>query len=255
MPTAALSLVVPWPDCPARDAVARAAALGYRAVQLDATAAELRPRTLDRSARRDLASLLRRLELHFTGLDLFIPPEHFTDPARSDRALAAAHDALEFAAELPGLCGPPPLGLPPGRTVSLALPRDLPPELVTHLTQSAARLGSTLADFSYPSAPARPGTPLTQGLDPAAILLAGQDPVAVLAALPVPPLAVRLSDLAPQGRVVPGSPNSRLDLRAFAAALTMRNPPVAPVFDPKNLPKPPDQAARIALELWNNLTP
>ena len=57
-----------------RAAIEWAAGLGYRAVQLDGAAAGVRARDLDRSGRRDLAALLRRLQLGFSGLDLWIPP-------------------------------------------------------------------------------------------------------------------------------------------------------------------------------------
>ena len=50
------------------------------AVTLDARR-RLRPRD-PTVTRRDLASLLRRLELSYCGLDLWIPPEHFADAAR-----------------------------------------------------------------------------------------------------------------------------------------------------------------------------
>src|SRR5690606_13026801 len=69
-----------------RAPIEAAAKAGFRAVALDASAAGLRPRDLDRSARRDLAALLRRLELAFAGLDLWIPPEHFASPEHADRA-------------------------------------------------------------------------------------------------------------------------------------------------------------------------
>ncbi|MEZ6163399.1 MAG: hypothetical protein R3B67_03075 [Phycisphaerales bacterium] len=50
------------------------ATLGHRAVALDVTVPELRPRNLSRSARRDLAALLRKAELELAGLDLWIRP-------------------------------------------------------------------------------------------------------------------------------------------------------------------------------------
>src|SRR5690606_31973157 len=71
--------IVPW-GAGARAAINWAAAAGWRAITLDATAPDTRSRALDNSARRDLASALRRAELAFAGLDLWIPAEHFTRP-------------------------------------------------------------------------------------------------------------------------------------------------------------------------------
>ena len=85
---------------------------GVRGVQLSATQPGLRPRTLDGAARRELRARLKRLELTLSGLDLWIPPEHFTEPANVDRATAAAEAAVVLAADL-------------GRVpVSMTLPAD-----------------------------------------------------------------------------------------------------------------------------------
>lgn len=94
----------------ARAGLAWCAARGVRRVMLDATDRELRPRTLDRSARRDLAALLRRHELETTGIDLLVPAEHFEDGALVDRALSAAVAAVGLVSELAslGACGPDP---------------------------------------------------------------------------------------------------------------------------------------------------
>ena len=76
---------------------------GVRSIQLDVTMPEVRPRDLDRSGRRDLAALLRRCGLSISGLDLFIPPEHFSDAASEERAVGAAGHASGMLAELAGL--------------------------------------------------------------------------------------------------------------------------------------------------------
>ena len=60
-----------------RAALARLSKLGFRHVQLDATQPGLRPRELDRSARRHLAATLRRPEDSPIGVDLWVPASHF----------------------------------------------------------------------------------------------------------------------------------------------------------------------------------
>src|SRR5690606_36014496 len=107
----------PWGEG-ARAAINWATAAGWRAITLDATAPDTRSRALDNSARRDLASALRRAALAFAGLDLWIPAEHFTRPDTIDRAIAAATSACDLAATLHTLVGSG------DRTINLSLPDD-----------------------------------------------------------------------------------------------------------------------------------
>src|SRR5688572_21716696 len=100
MPSLSIAGVVEPVGEGARALIEWAAGLGYRAVQLDGTMAGLRARELDRSGRRDLAALLRRLELGYSGLDLWVPEAHFVDGAQQDRAVAAVVAGLELSAEL-----------------------------------------------------------------------------------------------------------------------------------------------------------
>lgn len=86
------------PDGDGRARIEAAKALGFRAIALDATV--LRARDLDRSARRDLAAIFRRDGLAITGWDLPIPPAHFADPARADRAISAARATIELAGDI-----------------------------------------------------------------------------------------------------------------------------------------------------------
>ena len=101
-----------------REQISWAASAGFRAVQINAAAPSTRPRDLGRSARRDLASLLRRLELASSGVDdLFVPPDHLTHPARRSRGRARSREAIDFAADLTSLAGGHPVlstELPPG---------------------------------------------------------------------------------------------------------------------------------------------
>src|SRR5262249_50109421 len=154
--------------------------------QLDAAAPGLRPRELDRSGRRDLAALLRRLELAFSGLDLWIPPSHFLDGANQDRAVGAIIAALELAHELAGLVGGD------GAVVCMALPGACPSPAAATLSEGAARIGAQLADFAWPARV--PEGPIGIGIDPAAMLLAGADPAKEVSRLPAPPTAARASD-------------------------------------------------------------
>lgn len=123
-----------------------AVAIGFRAVQLDATAAGLRPRDLDRSARRDLAATLRRAELTCAGIDLLIPPQHFTDPTHADRAAEALFAAIDLAADLGTLTESAVVSrarsaLAPIVTVSLPAPDD--PALASGLIQRVDALGDS----------------------------------------------------------------------------------------------------------------
>jgi hypothetical protein len=70
-------------------AVERLAAIGLRGVQWPGTTPTLRPRDLDGGARRGVRSVLDRLELVFTGIDLWIAPAHYLDRERIDRAVGA----------------------------------------------------------------------------------------------------------------------------------------------------------------------
>jgi sugar phosphate isomerase/epimerase len=195
-----------------RAAIQWAAGLGYRSVQLDAAAAGVRPRELDRSGRRDLAASLRRLELGFSGLDLWIPPAHFVDPAQADRALGAAAAALELAADLSRLVGGD------GAVVSIALPEKSPAALAGSLASQADRVGARIADHQWP---ARAGDgPVGVGIDAATLLAAGADPAAEVSRLARAPASARLSDFAPGGRVAVGE--GRLDVLAYRVALATK---------------------------------
>jgi sugar phosphate isomerase/epimerase len=196
-----------------RAAVQWAAALGYRAVQLDASAPGIRPRELDRSGRRDLAALLRRLELSFSGLDLWIPPAHFADPAQADRALAATSAALELAADLSRLVAGD------GSRVSVTLPEKATPALVESIASAADRVGARIADHQWPLRSGGDG-PLGIGIDAATLLAAGADPAAEVSRLPGIPASARFSDFAPGGRVAVGE--GRLDVLAYRVALATK---------------------------------
>lgn len=194
-----------------REQIAWAAATGFRAVQLNAAAPGARPRDLDRSARRDLAAVLRRSELTLSGVDLWIPPAHFSDPARNDKAVGAVMDALAFASEVAALCAGRP-------TVSLNLPsnREGARSVVAAMAVRCQEVGARIADHTWPpDAELDPETPVGVGLDPAAVFLSGAERAPEEEILRLGPrlASVRLTDLASTGRVVPGA--GRLDLLSY----------------------------------------
>jgi sugar phosphate isomerase/epimerase len=205
----------PWSGGP-RAAIAWAASAGFRAVQLDAAMPGVRGRDLDRSARRDLASLLRRGELALSGLDLLIPPRHFLDESRVDRALAAVLGAIDLAADL-GALGVGGSGGGEGKpVVCIELPGGAGP-VRSAITERADARGVRVADCG--AGPAEPGSgeagpgergpgelggPIGLGLDPASVLLRGDDPGAVAARAGAGLVQARLSDASSSGRVLPG---------------------------------------------------
>jgi sugar phosphate isomerase/epimerase len=214
-----------------------AATLGYKAVHLDAALPGIRPRELDRSARRDLASLLRRLQLEFSGLDLWVPPAHFLDPAQQDRAVSAVVGALELASELARLLSGTPI-------VSMALPDKVTPSVLDSLRAAADLHGCTLADHAWPSHGG--DSPLAIGIDPAELLAARLDPAAEVSRLAAAPVAARLSDYANAGRVTPGK--GQLDVLAYQVALATKGYRGFTVVDLRRVPNQV-HAAKHVLEL------
>ncbi len=220
--------------------IIRASAIGFNRVHLDAARSEFRPRELDRSARRDLAALLRRAGLEFSGLDLWIPPAHFADPQRQDRAVSAVLDAIDMAAEVGALARSG------GAVVSVRLPPALVPEVAAVLAERAHHRGVSLADHA-PEAAGRTSGGLGVGIDPAALLIAGHDPAAFVAALKSSPASARISDARDGARTALG--RGTLDLHACLAALdaaAFRGPLIA---DLRDVPSPEDAARAILAAL------
>ena len=214
----------------------RASDAGYRAVQLNAASPACRPRDFDRSARRDLAAVLRRLELRTSGVDLWIPSRHFTDPAHVDRAVQSVIEAAAFAGELATLTQ--------GEAVlSVMLPAHdaIPGELAT-MTAAAERHACRLADHRWP-----PQTTehLHVGLDPATVMIAAPDVSAssALASVHGRIATARLSDLDEAARVEPG--HGRLNLLAYLVTTTTCPHLRDVVVDLRGIPRPWDSAARI----------
>ncbi len=209
----------------AREQVPWARAAGFAAVQLNAAAPGVRPRDLDRSARRDLGAIIRREGLALSGVDLWVPPDHFSDPPQTDRAMSALQSAIEMAGEISLLVrGTNSAGGPPA-VVSIAFPPALDEELLFVLAAAADRAGVRIADHTLPARAAseRLEPAIGIGIDPASALSGGIDPAALASALGARLAAARLSDLSSTvggGRAVPGSRGGRLDLLAYHIALT-----------------------------------
>ncbi len=215
--------------------------LACAGIQLDATAAGIRPRELDRSARRDLAALLKRAELALSGVDVFVPVAHLKDPAHQDRAVNAITAAIELASEVAMLMGGG------GRVVCLTLPKDVGADVVGVIAGAAERAGVVIADHLWPSV-ARGKAMIGVGIDPSAVVLAGGDPAeAPLKAGGL--LAARVSDLAAQGRVMPGAGDGKLDLLRYKIALEASGFAGMPVLDLRGL-QDPQKAAEGILSGW-----
>jgi sugar phosphate isomerase/epimerase len=193
-------------------ALERIAATSIRHVQLSATQAGMRPRDLDAAARRGLREKLKRLELTVSGIDLWIPVEHFTATEHVDRALGAVRQALELAAEL-------------GRVpVSVSLPRpsesagSADVEVIAEVASMSDRLGPTVADHARPIVRHEV---LCAGLDPALYLSYQEDPIRVAATNASRLAVARINDLLRSGMRGPiGEPQeARLDYVPYAMTL------------------------------------
>jgi len=236
-----------------RPAAAFAASLGFAALQLSVTAAGLRPRDLDRSARRDLAGMLRRSGLGLSGVDCFVPPEHLVLPAFVDRAVAALVAAAETSRELADLCAGTPSGPRDGASAGASVTFFAHPstsaEVLTTIADAGDRHGVRFAQANWPMVPraeigdgepsvgaqsvGQPGTRaglaarFASALDPAALLAGGLDPAAELARSAGYAVTPRLSDVSTVGRAVAGVSASsdamlgggRLDVFAYATTM------------------------------------
>lgn len=230
----------PWRAGP-RSAIEWAASLGFRSIQLDATAPGLRPRELDRSARRDLAATLRRHGLGLTGLDLWIPREHFADPATSERALEALSGAIGLASELAGLCSAG------GVVVSAMLPADVPELLSATIAERAGAAGALVEDHTRREPPEEAGGPVRPGLDTARVILRGDEPGTRFAQFAASLASLRLNDADDTGRRPVG--RGRLEIGTMRALHTTLTPSLAVVTDLRGLADPALGAAA-AIDVW-----
>ena len=223
-----------------------AAAGGFRAITLDAATPGFRPRELDRSGRRDLAALLRRLELGLMGVDLWIPPTHFGDPEQVERAVEATLAAIDLTSDLAGLNHGE-------RVLSISFPRDRDDAgaAINTITSHADSRSVEIADHTWPPVESGPSDAVRIGIDPAALLLAGDNP-AKAAARTADRLAVaRLSDASDIGRVAPGGRDGRLNDLAYVIALETAKYRRPVVLDARGLTTPADAALK-CLAWWSD---
>lgn len=190
------------------------ASLGVRGIALDGTATGMRARELTRSARRDIAAILRRSELEFAGVDLWIPPEHFTTPATAQRAMDATGQALELAGELAPLVGARSRAI-----VSVVLPSELSDESRQTLSAFAQQHGSVLADHAIQTEATSVHAGIAIGIDPVYYLMDGQSPAKALTRAGAQLASARLCDSSAMGRCVLGASGSKLDLTGYAGAM------------------------------------
>ncbi|MDY7109735.1 MAG: TIM barrel protein [Planctomycetota bacterium] len=203
----------PLPTAPRR-AFDRLREMGFGHVQLSAAQPGLRPRELDRSARRDLLATLRRRELAVSGLDVWIGPGEFLDPAKMDRAVGAMIEAIELAADL-GRC-----------PVSLTLPgrggdseEDAPDAgaVMAAMIEAAQVRDVPLADHAIPVVDREY---IGVGIDPAAWLARDEDPATAVSRHADRLVSLRLCDLLTSGLRGPigDAQEGRLDVLAYRVA-------------------------------------
>jgi sugar phosphate isomerase/epimerase len=232
-----------------RGAVEVLARAGFRAVQLDATLAGIRPAELDRRARQDLAAMLGRQSMMLAGIDVFIPRRHFVDAAQVDRAMAAVLGAIALAAAL-------------GRVpVSLALPvAALGTDARAALVEAADGRGVRLAVHAEDQADAlrqwveQVDMPaLGAGVDAAAVLGQGGDPVAAVHQWKGRLAVARLSDLdsPTAGGVRCAAGEGELDVAGYRIAVDLAAGRAGPVvLDLRGLANPLAAALR-GKEAWD----
>lgn len=216
--------------------------VGEPRIHLDAMMAGLRPRELDRSARRDLASILKRAGVRATGIDLYLPPAHLAEESHVDRAVGAITSAIELISELDSL------GAMESKVLCLSLPPKPLANALQAIANSAFERSVTVADFSQPSFPDVPAS-IARGVDCAQVVAAGQDPAALIAKGAA---ALRLCDWDGTKRVPVGK--GRLDVRSVVASASIAAATSPIVIDLRGLDRPSGQAwevwARAAIEVW-----
>lgn len=173
--------------------------------------------------------MLRRLGLGVAGVDLWVPKEHFQHGAHTERAVGATVGALELTAELALLGGG-------SATVAVVMGAEAAADALTALREAEQRTGARLADHHWP-----PVSGEGVGIDPAAVILAGGDPHTEVLRLGAAPVAARLSDMGPVGRVPAG--RGRLDVTAYEVALVTRGFTGPVVLDVRGLPDAWGEAA------------
>lgn len=253
-PTLAATLAPLIPRCggSVQRAAETAARAGLRAVQLSAAQKDMRPRDLDRRARREVLAMLSRSGLMLAGLDLMIPHKDYLQSATQDRAVGSVLGAIDLAAEL----GRVPL--------SLSLPVEkLPQDVTDALLTAADGHGVTLAVHAEHDLDALEKWLATHdlpvvriGLDPATLLALDHDPAAVAVRFAAKLAVARLDDHATTstasagGRVPVGEGD--LELLPYRGALAVATKLRSVVVELRDLPDPV-AGMRVAQRKWEEV--
>jgi sugar phosphate isomerase/epimerase len=204
----------------------------------------MRGRDLDRSGRREIAAILKRQGLYLTGIDLWIPEQHFADPSRIDRAVESLGEACALAGELARLTGTPdPFSV--GVSVCVTLPADPSPELIDAVVKPAMSAGVSIADYNQKER-RLPGV-IGAGFDPALAMMNGDDAVGAVSRNLLGLVDARLSDFSRLGRCPVG--RGGLDVRSYRAVLESLSGLRWVVVDVRTMIDPVT-AAREAVEAW-----
>ena len=212
---------------PPKQILALIAEQGFGSVQLDATLSGLRPRELDSTARRDLVATATRSGLALSGIDFFIPAEHYTDSQYTDRAAQAAAAACSLAGDLGRI--PLSLNLPVAKADASLVQSIIEQAdadgvmLAIHDEANRDGLQTWLSDHAPPH--------VGVGLDPAALLIRDGDPSAAAQALSNYLRVARLSDAskgqADGGRQVVGA--GGLDVMPYRVSIDLAPKRLGPV--------------------------
>lgn len=217
------------------------AGLGSRWVVLDGAAPGVRARELGRSARRDLAAMMRRNGLSCAGIDLWIPTRHFVEKGHVDRAVGALAEACGLASDLASLTD--------GRAVvCCALTREgEAEEVVRTIGEGALERHAVIADCAWPArSDAGDRAGLAIGIDPATVLLGGEDPGGAVSRLGGAVVCARLSDADGSGRTPVG--RGRLDRLGYEVAVMTAGVPMPMIVDVRGVRDGAGVAARLMEE-------
>lgn len=205
--------------------------LGFSTVQLDAALSGIRPRELNRTARRHLAAMLARHDVRLAGIDLFVPRRHYIESRHVDRATAATVAAIELSADLGKV--PLSIGLPVQQTSAdvlnaiVASADGAGVRLAVHAEDQLDVLEHWIREVDLPA--------LGAGIAPAVLLANSQDPVALVQQLGEHLTVARLSDSCHEtepGRCAVGQGD--LDVPSYRVALDLAT----------------SRAGAVVLDLW-----
>ncbi len=186
----------------------RLARLGFAAIELSIDQPAFHPRAFDASSRRGLLSVLRQRGLKLAGIDAFLPPQLFHDPAHVDQVVSTLTEAIDLAADLmpaaaaPGTLGvgvhfpsPEPAHGEEQETLSEAGENKNGHELssVVAVIEKAAQRGVPLIDFRADGLWADRDL-VMRGIDCLAVLRGGGDPVKAVHHAGDRLLSLRLAD-------------------------------------------------------------